>query len=97
MRSRISFKTRSAMRWSRSESDSPAMASTARTTDRAHSSAMFIPPTVTASDSGLRRAPLQVGQATSRMYCSICSRDQSDSASAWRRWSQATIPSNWVS
>ncbi len=54
---------------------------------------MFMPPTVTASDSGLRRAPPQAGQATSRMYCSICSRDHSDSASPWRRPSQGTIPS----
>ena len=54
---------------------------------------MLIPPTVTARNSGLRRAPPHAGQATSRMYSSICSRDESDSASPWRRCSQGTIPS----
>ena len=85
MRSRISLRTRSAMRWSRSESSRAAMASTALVIERLHSSKMLMPPTVTARDSGLSRAPPQAGQATSRMYCSICSRDQSDSASPWRR------------
>ncbi len=54
---------------------------------------MFIPPTVTASDSGFSRAPLQSGQSTSRMYCSTCSRDQSDSASECRRVSHGMTPS----
>ena len=54
---------------------------------------MLMPLTVTASDSGLSRAPPQVEQATSRMYCSICSRDQSESDSLCRRWSHGMTPS----
>ena len=43
------------------------MASAARAIDRPQSSSMLRPPTVTASDSGLSRAPLHSAQATSRM------------------------------
>jgi hypothetical protein len=39
------------------------------------------PPTVTASDSGRSRAPLQSGHGRSVMYSSIFSRDQSESVS----------------
>jgi hypothetical protein len=40
---------------------------------------------VTARETGLRRAPLQAGQGTSRMKPANFSLLESDSASAWRR------------
>ena len=48
MRSRISLRTRSAMRWSRSERSRVAMASTALVIERLQSSKMLMPPMVTA-------------------------------------------------
>src|SRR5439155_18147386 len=57
---------------------------------------MFSPPTVTASDSGFRRAPLHARHGTSRMNCSRRSRCVSDSAWEWRRSRFGTMPSNAV-
>ena len=64
--------------------------------DSRQSSQMFRPPTVTASDSGRSRAPLQAGHGTSRKNCSMRSRVVSDSASCRRRSSQGTTPSKVV-
>ncbi len=93
MRSRTSRKTRSAMRWSRSERSREATTSTALPMDSEHSSKMLWPPTVTASDSGFSRAPPHVGQGTSRRKFSRLSRRNSESASVWRRSSHGTMPS----
>ena len=62
----------------------------------AHSSAIDLPSTVTASDTGLSRAPWQDGQGTSRMYPANFSRLESDSASACRRSTHGITPSNVV-
>jgi len=63
---------------------------------RSHTSAIDLPPTRTASTSGLRRAPLQTGHGTSRMNASYFSLDQSDSVSACRRSRKVTTPSKPV-
>ena len=47
----------------------------------ARTESMLSPPTVTASDSGCRRAPWQAGHARSAMYCSIRSFCSADSVS----------------
>ncbi len=62
--------------------------------DRLQSSKMLRPPTVTAKDSGLSRAPLHVGQGTSRMNVSVHCRTESESESRCRRLSHGTTPSN---
>ncbi len=62
----------------------------------AHSSAIDRPSTVTASDTGLSRAPRQDGHGTSRMYPANLSRLESDSASACRRSIYGITPSNVV-
>ena len=67
MRALTSFTTRSAIILSRSDSSSAASHSADLAIDRSHSSVMLQPPTVTPSDSGLRRAPPQSGHGTSRM------------------------------
>ena len=50
-----------------------------------HTSAMLLPPRVTAIETGLSRLPWQAGQGTSRMKPSKRSRLVSDSASRCRR------------
>ena len=62
----------------------------------AHSSAIDRPSTVTASDTGLSRAPWQDGHGTSRMYPANRSRLESDSASECRRSMYGIAPSNVV-
>ncbi len=67
MRALISLTTCSAMILSRSDSSSPVSALAASPMDRSQISAMFMPLISTDSETGLRRRPSQVGQATSRM------------------------------
>jgi len=67
MRAWISFRTRSAIMWSRSLRVRPSMAAAASRSERLHSSKMLCPAIVTARVSGLSRAPWQVGHGTSRM------------------------------
>ena len=55
-----------------------------------------LPSTVTARDTGLSRAPRQVGQGTSRMYPAKRSRLESLSASECRRSMYGTTPSKLV-
>ena len=93
MRALTSFTTRSAMSRSRSDSSSAARNFADSPMDRSHTSEMFLSPTVTASVAGFRRAPPQCGHGTSRMYVSICSRDQSLSDVWWRRWRNGMMPS----
>ena len=64
---------------------SPASIFAASPMESEHKSAMEFPSIRQARESALSRAPPQVEQATSRMYPSICSRCESDSASWWRR------------
>jgi hypothetical protein len=59
----------------------PSRNSAARVTDICVNSWMFLPPTVTAITSGLRRAPLQTGQGLKLMYSSIRSRCPAESVS----------------
>ncbi len=59
-------------------------------------SAMDFPPTVTARETGLSRAPSHAGHGTSRMKPSKRSRLVSLSDSAWRRWTNGITPSNAV-
>ena len=58
--------------------------------------AIDLPSIVTARVTGLRRAPLQDGQGTSRMKPANFSRLESDSASAWRRSTYVIAPSKFV-
>ncbi len=67
MRALISLTTCSAMMRSRSDSSRPVSTLAASPMDRSQTSAMFMPLISTASDTGLRRRPSQVGQGTSRM------------------------------
>ena len=55
---------------------------------------MFRAPIVTASTSGLSRAPLHTGHGRNDMYSSIRSRWLELSVSRYRRPSDATMPSN---
>ena len=57
---------------------------------------MLRSPTVTASTSGFRRAPLHTGQGRNDMYSSMRSRCVDESVSRYRRWSEETIPSNAI-
>src|SRR6478735_7133205 len=63
---------------------------------RAATSAMDLPLINTDRDAGLRRAPLQAGQGTCRMYSSYRSRAQSESVSPCLRWTYWMAPSNPV-
>ena len=74
MRSCTSLKTRSAIIRSRSVSSTDRKKSAASWIDSAQTSAMFLPPIVTARLRGLSRAPSQAGHGTSRIQPSICSR-----------------------
>ena len=67
MRALISLTTRSAIRWSRSERVSASSVSAASRIDISEMSAMLLPSMVTASESGLSRAPPHSGHGTSRM------------------------------
>ena len=67
MRALISLTTRSAMSRSRSDSSSAASALADSPIDMLPMSAMVWPSIVTASDSGLSRAPPHTAQGTSRM------------------------------
>ena len=68
MRALTSLTTRSAIMCSRSvSSQAGEELRPRRAMDRSHSSEMLRPPTVTASDSGLSRAPPHAGHGTSRM------------------------------
>ncbi len=67
MRALTSFTTRSAIMRSRSDRSRPASALAASPIDMSQISAMECPSIVTASDSGLRRAPPHSGHGTSRM------------------------------
>ena len=78
---------------SRSESCSASRKASSSRIDFAVNCEMLIPPTVTANDSGLSRAPLHVRQGTSRMNCSRRSRWPSDSASAYLRSTTGMTPS----
>ena len=64
--------------------------------ESAVSSAMFLPPIVTARVSGRSRAPLHARHGISRMNCSSFSRAASESVSAWRRSMFGMAPSNVV-
>ena len=55
--------------------------SSARVIESRVNSWMFLPPTVTASTSGLSRAPLQTGHGRNDMYSSIRSRCVDESVS----------------
>ena len=66
----------------------------ARSIDMRVSSSMLRPPTVTASASGLRRAPLQAGQTEADMNFSISSLTYSLDVSPYRRCRLLTTPSN---
>ena len=57
------------------------MKRSARVTDICVNSLIELPPTVTASTSGLSRAPLQTGQGRNDMYSSIRSRCCDESVS----------------
>ncbi len=63
----ISFTTRSAICASRSVRSRLRMKPDTSSIDMAETSAMFFPLTVTASELGFSRAPLQVRHGTSRM------------------------------
>ena len=80
-RSSISRRISRAIWRSVSDSSSPSSQSIARRADMRVNSLIPRPPTLTASDSGLSRAPLHSGQGRSVMYSSIFSRDQSESVS----------------
>ena len=67
MRALTSLTTRSAIMVSRLDSSTVARNSADLAIDRLHTSWMLRPATVTPNDSGLRRAPPQSLQATSRM------------------------------
>ena len=58
------------------------------------SASMLTPPIVTASASGLRRAPLHALQLEADMYCSMSSLTLSLDVSAYRRCRLLTTPSN---
>ncbi len=92
----ISFRTRSAICFSRGLSSSSARNAAHSRIGRWQTAEMLWPPSRTASDSGLSRAPWQTGHGTSRMYPSYRSRLHSDSVSACRRWTNGTAPSNPV-
>jgi hypothetical protein len=64
--------------------------------ETAHRSAIDLLSTVTASETGLSRAPPQDGQGTSRMNPANFSRLESLSASACRRSTYVTAPSKFV-
>ena len=88
-----SLVTRSAIIRSRSVSSSVASSLAASPIDSSQISAMLRSLIVTASVSGLSRAPPHTVHGTSRMYPSYCSRDQSLSAPSWRRLIQGRTPS----
>src|SRR5690606_26452014 len=67
--------------------------SSASRMDMAVTSTMFLPPTVTAKDSGRSRPPPQAVHGRLLMYFSISARCQADVDSRWRRVSWGTTPS----
>ena len=73
-RSRISFTIRAPISSSVAVSSSPSRKRSAAATESWVNSWMFRSPTVTASTSGLSRAPLQTGHGRNDMYSSIRSR-----------------------
>ena len=84
---------RSAIRCSRSVSCIPSRNAISSRIGRRVISEMLLPPSVTASDSGLSLAPLQERHGTSRMYCSSRSRCASESDSLYRRSTTGITPS----
>ncbi len=82
---------------SRSLSSSWSKKATAAVTESVHTSEMLRPVTVTPSDSGFSRAPLQAGQGFSDMYFSSSCFKKSDSVSSYRRWRLARTPSKGAS
>ncbi len=76
-----------------SDSVSESRNSSERVTDSFVNSKIDFSPTVTASTSGFRRAPLQTGHGRNDMYSSMRSRCCDESVSLYRRSRLETMPS----